>query len=139
VPSTPPMSKKTCETEGIVWGTVTEPRKYISFDRSQPIHSPGAPEMNAVRRIAPVAVAITIVPASLWSQDRLKDMPGAAQYQRMSQVMVQVAQQVSASRVTGITWTEGGKGLDYSVGGKAYHFDFATKRAVETPPGSASA
>ena len=77
------------------------------------------------------AATIAIVPAALLSQDRLKDMPGYAQFQRMSPVIGQVNQQINAARVTAMTWTPDGKGLDYTVGGRSFHFDFATKKAIE--------
>src|SRR5207244_10287239 len=65
-------------------------------------------------------------------------MPGAAQYQRMAPIIGQVNQQINAARVTGIVWAADGRGLDYAVGGKRFHFDFATKQAVEVPSTAAS-
>src|SRR5438874_2436198 len=93
--------------------------------------------MNPLRRAVVFVAAIAMVPAALSSQDRLKDMPGYAQFQRMSPILGQVNQQINAARVTGIVWTPDGKGLDYTVGGKNFHLDFATKRAVEIPPTAA--
>jgi len=80
-----------------------------------------------------ILAAGALAPAALLSQDRLKDMPGSAQFQRMSPVLGQVNQQINAARVGGIIWTPDGKGLDYTAGGKSFHFDFATKRATEQP------
>lgn len=89
--------------------------------------------MNFVRRTVLSAGAIAVLPAVMFSQDRLKDMPGAAQAQRMSPVIGQVNQQIGAARVSGIVWAADGKGLEYTVGGKTFHFDFASKKAVELP------
>src|SRR5260370_14502220 len=89
--------------------------------------------MSVVHCILRYTVAIAIVPAALCSQDRLKDMPGYAQFQRMSPVVAQVNQQINAARVTAMVWTPDGKGLDYAVGGTNFHFDFATRNAVEQP------
>ena len=73
----------------------------------------------------------SVLPAMLGAQDRLRDMPGSAQYARVAPVYNQVNQQVNAARVSGVKWSADGKGLDYSVGGKSYHFDFATRKASE--------
>ena len=53
--------------------------------------------MNFVRRVVRSAAAIVFVPAVLMSQDRLKDMPGSAQAQRMSPVIGQVNQQIGTA------------------------------------------
>ena len=95
--------------------------------------------MNLVRRSLLVSAAIAVLPASMLSQDRLKDMPGAAQFQKMSPVYGQVTQQINAGRVTTATWTDGGKTLDYTVAGKNYHLDLATRKITEVTvvPGNA--
>jgi dipeptidyl-peptidase 4 len=92
--------------------------------------------MKFARPVLVCAATLAVIPASLRSQDRLAQMPGAARFQQMAPVYGQVNQQIAASRVSGIVWTPGGRGLDYSVGGRSYHFDFATRKSLEVAPNS---
>jgi dipeptidyl-peptidase-4 len=63
------------------------------------------------------------------AQDRLKGMPGFAQYSKM-QPLINGA--VVSGAVQGIQWSEDEKAVTYNVAGKAYRFDFTTMSASET-------
>ena len=78
------------------------------------------------------AVLSALLPGigSVGGQDRLPAMPGYEQYTKM-----QAALQGGPAVVSGalnVTWAEDGQSLTYAMGGKAYRFDLATMKPVET-------
>ncbi len=80
----------------------------------------------AVAMIAIIALAglITITTA----QDRIREMPGYAQYTKMQPL-------INPSVVSGalnVAWTNDGKSFTFTHGGKAHQFDLATLKATET-------
>jgi dipeptidyl-peptidase-4 len=77
-----------------------------------------------------VALCWGVLP--VWSQDRLKSMPGYANYQKMSG---QTAGTIKRGTLS-VTWKEGGKAFEYSKDGKRYRFDIAANKAEEVKPGS---
>jgi dipeptidyl-peptidase-4 len=75
--------------------------------------------------LAGVTVALA-TPAA--AQDRLKSMPGYEQYTRMAP---QLNGTVKLGTVVG-GWVDAGKAYEYTVDGKRYRFDAATKKIAET-------
>src|SRR3954469_24706089 len=94
--------------------------------------------MKIGRHLLVICAAATVFPFAGHAQDRLQTMPGSAQFQRMAPTYGQVSQQIAASRVSAISWSADGRGLDYSLGGRLYHLDFATRRSAETGAASAN-
>jgi dipeptidyl-peptidase-4 len=86
--------------------------------------------MNVACRFAVLTAGMTMAPAALIAQDRLQDMPGAAQFQKMAPVVAQVGREIAAARVAPVVWNGDGKGFDYTVEGRRYHFDFASGKAA---------
>src|ERR1041385_981654 len=82
----------------------------------------GVSVMKSARTISRV-VPILGIPLVLGAQDRLRDMPGAAQFQRMAPVYNQTGQQIAASSLSGIAWSADGRSVDYTVGSKRWRFD----------------
>ena len=81
-----------------------------------------------------IAPIVALVVVSLSAQDRLRTMPGVDQYQKMQP-------QIAGSWVTGaisVTWEAGANAFTYTRSGKAYRFDLATMKAVETGDAPAS-
>lgn len=79
-------------------------------------------------RLANKVVALSFflgIGLSAPAQDRLKSMPGYAQYQKVSKELP-AAVKMGALRVT---WKEGGKALEYSWDGKLYRYDIAARKA----------
>ena len=70
------------------------------------------------------------LPAASPGQDRLRTMPGYDQFQRMSS---QMATAVRSGDLRA-TWVENGKALEYTLDGKRYRYDVATRKAAELPP-----
>jgi dipeptidyl-peptidase-4 len=79
------------------------------------------------RGIAKVAVPVLFVLGGLsaTAQDRLKTMPGYAQYEKISRELPG-AVKMAALRVS---WKDGGKALEYSWNGKVYRYDIADRKA----------
>ena len=73
----------------------------------------------------PLAVALLQVGAS--AQDRLKSMPGYAQYTKMAG---QIAGAVRTGAVT-VTWAADGRTFEYTKDGKRYRYDVAARQATE--------
>lgn len=72
------------------------------------------------------------------AQDRLKDMPGYARYQKMSPVIRGSVKQGALN----VTWSENSKTFDYQWSGKKYTYDVRKLKASETavlPSGVATA
>jgi dipeptidyl-peptidase-4 len=80
-----------------------------------------------VRRAAVCALVAGLVQAGALAQDRLKTMPGYAQYQKVSQ------QSASALRTGQLnaTWSEDGSTFEYAHLGKRYRYDVAARAATE--------
>jgi dipeptidyl-peptidase-4 len=73
-----------------------------------------------------VAAAALALQSPLGAQDRLKSMPGYAQYQKMSR-------EIPASVVSGsiaADWSDDSSSFEYVFSGKRYRFDVATKQAT---------
>ena len=82
-------------------------------------------------RLALALVAILgALPAPVVAQDRLRTMPGYEQYQKMATQM----QGAVRSGELRATWLENGKALEYTMDGKRYRYDVATRKASELPP-----
>jgi dipeptidyl-peptidase-4 len=62
------------------------------------------------------------------AQDRLRTMPGYAQYQKIT---TQLNGAVRSGAVSG-SWTPDGSSVEYTLDGKRYRFDLATKDTTET-------
>ena len=77
-----------------------------------------------------LATVLGAMPTATGAQDRLRTMPGYEQYQKMS------AQMQGAVRSGDLraTWVENGKALEYTLDGKRYRYDVATRKASELPP-----
>ena len=71
---------------------------------------------------------------SALAQDRLKTMPGYAQYQKMSREITNAVKLGSLS----VTWKEEGKAFEYQKDGKRYRYDIAARKTVELPAAPAA-
>jgi dipeptidyl-peptidase-4 len=80
-----------------------------------------------VRSAAAIALLAGSIQAGTSAQDRLKTMPGYAQFQRMSQ------QSAGALRTGQLnaTWSADGKTFEYNHDGKRYRYDLAARAATE--------
>ena len=89
-----------------------------------------------ITRRIPMRLAVAFVavigalPARVVAQDRLRTMPGYEQYQKMATQM----QGAVRSGELRATWLENGKALEYTMDGKRYRYDVATRKASELPP-----
>jgi dipeptidyl-peptidase-4 len=72
-------------------------------------------------------LGLGLVVVTTAAQDRLKTMPGYAQYQKMS---AQVGGAVRSGAISG-TWTADGTGVEYTLDGKRYRFDVTARAAAE--------
>ena len=86
------------------------------------------PSGRVVTALACGALAVLAWDVSTSAQDRLKTMPGYAQYQKMS---AQLGGAVRLAAVSG-TWSADSSGFDYAFDGKRYRFDVASRSATET-------
>src|SRR5687767_3960303 len=77
-----------------------------------------------------LAAILGASPFAAEAQDRLRTMPGYEQYQKMSTQM----QGAIRSGDLRATWVENGKALEYTLDGKRYRYDVATRKASELPP-----
>jgi dipeptidyl-peptidase-4 len=66
----------------------------------------------------------------LLAQDRLPHYPGYDQFQKMSGELRGAV--FTPGRIT-VTWTDEGKGFDYSWNGKSFHYDIAARSLAEKP------
>ena len=81
------------------------------------------PRIGLLLGVALLALA-RVEPAA---QDRLRAMPGYAQYQRMA---AQIPGAIRTGAVT-VTWGADGRSFDYARDGKLYRYDVATRRVTE--------
>jgi len=76
-----------------------------------------------------VLIASLAWPAtSATAQDRLKGMPGHARFESMSK---EIPGSVKSGAVV-VLWKDGGKAFEYRKEGKAYRYDVAARKAMET-------
>ena len=78
--------------------------------------------------LAITALAVVFGIARIGAQDRLKSMPGAAQYAKMQPA---INGAVVSGAVQAVRWSDDGKAVTYNVAGKAYRFDLAAMAAKE--------
>ena len=97
--------------------------KEIDVNRQLP-----GPFRRVVTALACGTLAVLAWDVSTSAQDRLKTMPGYAQYQKMS---AQLGGAVRLAAVSG-TWSADSSGFDYVFDGKRYRFDAASRSASET-------
>ena len=81
----------------------------------------------SLRLVLTIVAALALLTQASRAQDRLRTMPGYDQYLRMSK---EVAGAVRSGRLT-VTWTDGGKALEFSRDGRLYRFDIPARKAVE--------
>ena len=82
-----------------------------------------------------IAAATAIAPRASHGQDRLRSMPGYEQYRRMTRELAGAMRLgVVASR-----WNADGRSLTYTLDGRSYRFDLATRKSVELADGAGTA
>lgn len=79
------------------------------------------------------AVILSLCLSPLNAQDRLKTMPGYAQYQKMRG---EIPGSVKLGTLQ-VRWIDGGKAFEYQRDGKLYRYDIPTRQAAETTVASA--
>ena len=84
--------------------------------------------------LLPVILGLMGVGFAAQGQDRLKSMPGYAQYEKMSK---EIPNSVKLGGLS-VTWVEEGRALDYSWEGKRYRYDIPTRSVGETTNRAAS-
>jgi dipeptidyl-peptidase-4 len=84
--------------------------------------------MIRLATISTAAVAVFGMPASAHAQDRLRETPEYARYRQLSS---EAGSSVVRAAIRP-DWVAGGKGFDYELGGKRYHFDIATLKNTAT-------
>ena len=82
--------------------------------------------IRVVRVLAPAAAIFVAFLQPTSAQDRLKSMPGYAQYQK---VAPQIAGAVKSGAVTP-SWSADGKSFEYTFDGKRYRYDVAARQAT---------
>ena len=80
-----------------------------------------------MRKLIGVAALLMLCGVGAFAQDRLKTMPGYAQYQRMAREIPTAVKSGALSA----TWTGDGKALEYTRDGKRYRWDVATRHATD--------
>jgi dipeptidyl-peptidase 4 len=79
------------------------------------------------RIVRTLPLALLALSSPLVAQDRLKEMPGYAQFAEM-------APKLPRAMVSGAVtpqWADDGRSFDYTQGGKRWRYDVATRRATE--------
>ncbi|MFN0088367.1 MAG: DPP IV N-terminal domain-containing protein [Blastocatellia bacterium] len=76
---------------------------------------------------AMILAAQILFPPPSGAQDRLKTMPGYAQFEKMSR---ELAGAVKTGAVQ-VTWKDGGKAFEFRRNGQLYRYDIGTKQAAE--------
>jgi dipeptidyl-peptidase-4 len=77
-------------------------------------------------------IALNLLP--LTAQDRLKTMPGYAQYQKMRN---EIPGSVKLGSLQ-VKWLDGGKAFEYQRDGKVYRYDVSTRQAIEATASAAA-
>ncbi len=92
-------------------------------------------------RIAPtlqqglhIALVFSLGLLPLGAQDRLKTMPGFAQYQKMR---TEIPGSVKLGTLQ-VRWLDGGKAFEYQRDGKLFRYDIATRQAAEAATSAAA-
>jgi len=80
-----------------------------------------------MRKLIGVAAVLMVYGVGGVAQDRLKTMPGYAQYQRVAREIPTAVKSGALSA----TWTGDGKALEYTRDGKRYRWDVATRHATD--------
>lgn len=78
-------------------------------------------------------LALNLLPLSITAQDRLKTMPGYAQFQKMRS---EIPGSVKLGALQ-VKWIDGGKAFEYQRDGKLYRYDIPTRQAAEATVASA--
>jgi dipeptidyl-peptidase-4 len=79
-----------------------------------------------------LVLMLATIPGLVRAQDRLKGMPGYAQYQKMSR---QIPDSFKSGSLN-VTWKDEGKSFEYRKDGKSYRYTIADKKAVEIASGA---
>ena len=79
------------------------------------------------------ALALSLALIPLGAQDRLKSMPGYAQFQKMR---AEIPASVKLG-VLQVRWIDGGKAFEYQRDGKLFRYDISTRQAAEATVASA--
>jgi dipeptidyl-peptidase-4 len=79
------------------------------------------------RIVRTLPLALLALSSPLVAQDRLKEMPGYAQFTEMAPKL----QRAMVSGAVNPQWADDGRSFEYSRGGKRWRYDVATRRAVE--------
>lgn len=77
------------------------------------------------------AALLTLFHGGVPAQDRLRSMPAYNQYVQSSQELSAAQNAYFNSGVNGVVWTEDGKAMGYSKGGKNYRYDLITHKTTE--------
>ena len=85
-----------------------------------------------VQKFAPFLTVVLCAAGVASAQSQLPSYPGYDQYQKMSQALREG--EAVKSGALSVTWTDGGKGLDYQFDGKSWHYDIQTQKATDTGP-----
>ncbi len=86
-----------------------------------------------LRKTILFAVTLSLCLSPLTAQDRLKTMPGYAQYQKMRG---EIPGSVKLGALQ-VRWLDGGKAFEYQRDGKRFRYDIATQQAAEATSASA--
>jgi dipeptidyl-peptidase 4 len=82
---------------------------------------------RSTRLVSLLILALCLLP--LGAQDRLKTMPGYAQYQKMAREIPGSVKMGSLS----VKWLDGGKAFEYQRDGKFFRYDITLRQTVEAP------
>ncbi len=88
------------------------------------------PRPAAGRLAVALLAVLAALAVTLAAQDRLRTMPGYAQYQKMSK-------EIPAAFTSGaisVTWKDGGSALEFEKGDRLYRYDIRTKTVAEIGP-----
>src|SRR3954463_14009698 len=96
---------------------------------------------SSLARSAAIGAVLAGIPVIMSAQDRLKTMPGYAQFEKMAPLYQGAVKSGSVLAPagfpgrggrggggTGITWTADGKAVEYSWDGKHFSFDLASHK-----------
>jgi len=90
--------------------------------------------VNRIARLLVRPVPLAIIAATLVSpasaQDRLKSMPGYAQYEKMRSVLPAVQTGLAAGSINA-TWAEDGRTFEYAQSGRRWRYDVRARKATD--------
>src|SRR5436853_4027613 len=75
-----------------------------------------------------LVLSFGIMPVVTSGQDRIKQMPGYEQYQKISK---EIPNSVKMGELF-VTWKDGGSAFEYAKDGKSYRYDIAANKTTET-------